>query len=112
MRLAVDVVFLHFLLDRKRNENRLAWKQRVVTGPVLIESRNYSIAILSNVLVETSFGSIKPVFPFLYGIFVSAQLVTNVEVAVSQWHSRDILMYPIIVHSEAPITIFPLCFRR
>ena len=88
--------------DGEGYERCLIRKQRLIGGIILIEARYDAVAIFGNQLVQSLLMCSYPVFPFFHGICVGAQLLADVEVAVSQRHSGGVHHCPVVVHSEGP----------
>ena len=72
--------------DREGDEGCFLREIRLITAPILIESCHDSIALLSHQLVQTTFFRINPILSLDYRLFILAQFLTDIEVAVTQWH--------------------------
>ena len=68
--------------------------------PIFIEPRHDGIAVVGNLLIKPAFSGIDPIVNIHRCFRVFAQCRSDVEIAVAQWHACDVLMHPIIIHTE------------
>ena len=72
----------------------------LVAHMVFIEASDNAITIFSYESVETFLGSTQPILSFTKGTFISAQLVTNVEITIAQGLLVATGGYPVVVHAK------------